>query len=136
MKNTNTLVTAFTLIGLLALGAGCGPRAQTQTMSDGQFQEKVRVFEADMLARLQDLETRLEMLQGQGLELPAESKDEWLESSETFENSRDKFRSELQSARYRTQADWNDYRDGMNKQWEAVEAAFQSLKRSAGKREE
>lgn len=132
MKKIHCLVKLLAFAGGLALAAGCGPSAPTNTVSDAQLQEKIRVFEADMLARSQDLETRLEILQGHGLNLPDAAKDRWLESSEKYTQAQDIFRARLQSAHDQTQATWNAYQTEMLQHWEAVEAAFQELKKTAG----
>jgi hypothetical protein len=135
LKKNNYLGIGIVLAGLLALTAGCGPSEQPNTASDAKFQEKARVFEADMLARSQDLETRLDMLQGHGLNLPDAAKDKWLEESEKFTNAQETFKAQLQNAHDQTPATWNVYQAQMNKNWDAVEAAFQELKKITGKKE-
>ncbi|MCD4814330.1 hypothetical protein K8S19_11635 [bacterium] len=134
MKKAAQTVTILLCVGLI-LGAGCGPAPQTNRVSEVRFQEKIRVFEADMRAQLQDLEMRLEMLQGRGLKLSDQAKEKWLESSDLFEKTQDAFRTQLETVSTQNQASWIDYRENLNKRWESVEAAFQELKKSAGKRE-
>jgi hypothetical protein len=135
MRRAKTLRFWLVLAGFLVVGPGCGPGEQPQAMPDARFHEKVRVFEADMLARSQDLETRLDILQGHGLNLPEGVKDKWLEGSEKFANAQEAFKTKLQSAHDQTPATWNAYQAQMNQNWEAVEAAFQELKKISGKKE-
>ncbi|MCK5243509.1 hypothetical protein KAR34_13760 [bacterium] len=134
MKKMYQIVTTFLCIGLLGIGAGCGPAPQTNKMSDTRFQEKVRVFEADMRAQLQNLEMRLEMLQGSGLRLSDQAKEKWLESSEQFAKTQDNFESNLNRISLQTQENWIAYREDMNRRWAAVEAAFKEFKKAVGKR--
>ncbi|MBN1594668.1 hypothetical protein JW933_01950 [candidate division FCPU426 bacterium] len=135
MIKSKPLAVSLVLCGLMSLCVGCVSNTQTKQPSAAQFSEKVRVFEADMQARLQDLEMRLEMLQGQGLRLADDAQDKWLAASEVFEKTQESFRSKLQAARNQTWETWNAYREDLNKHWESVEAAFQDLKKAAGKRE-
>lgn len=125
------------MVSILCVGlaAGCGSKPQNTSAGQAGFQEKVRLFEADMRAQMQDLETRLEMLQGPGLRLSEEARELWLESSDTFAQARVDFQSALERAEGQTQATWLQYREELDQKWTAVEAAFQALKRAAGKRE-
>jgi hypothetical protein len=128
------LITLLVCLGLSVSIASCGPAPKAKKMSDASFQQKVRVFEADMRAQLNDLETRLEMLQGSGLKLSDQAKDKWLESSELFTNTQDDFESNLNRISNQTQENWIAYREDLTQRWTALEAAFQELKKAAGKR--
>jgi hypothetical protein len=126
--------TAFAILGLV-LAAGCGQNQQANPVSDGQFQEKVRVFEADMLARLQDMETRLDMLQGHGLNLSEAAKDQWIEWSGKFSEAQESIKSKLETARNQTSATWGAFQTELDQHWAALEAAFSELKKITGKKE-
>ncbi len=135
MKKTYQMLALLLCVGLLGISAGCGPSAQKGSASQAGFQEKIRLFEADMRAQAQDLETRLEMLQGRGLQLSDHAKDKWLEGSEVFGEKQEAFRTRLNAARSQSRENWIAYREDLNRRWGEVEAAFQELKKAAGKRE-
>ena len=75
------------------------------------------------------------MLQGHGLNLPEAAKEKWLAQSEKFANAQEAFKAKLQTAHDQTPGGWSAYQTEMNLRWEAVETAFQELKKITGKKE-
>ncbi len=135
MRSMRSLGLVFACLAMVLVGTGCGSNQSTGQVPDAQFHEKVRVFEADLMARSQDLETRLELLQGHGLSLADEAKDRWLEASEKYSGAQEAFKAKLQASQNQTPASWNIHQRDVNEAWASVEAAFEELKTISGKKE-
>lgn len=120
---------------LIGFGLGCGSKKKSASMTPVRFQEKVRVFEANMRAQLQDVELKLEMLQGNGIKIPDQFMEKWLAGSERFEKAHATFIRKLDGIHSQNQETWATYRMDVSEHWNAVEAAFNDLKKAAGKRD-